>query len=200
VISIYELKPGFQRLLQPLLQLFIRYGISPNQITIATMLLSILMGTLIFIFQGSALVLFFLPIFLLIRMGLNALDGMLAKKMNLQSKLGEYLNELCDVVSDTCIFLSFLAIEGVSPFAIIMITVFSVISEMSGVIAVQIGASRRFDGPMGKSDRAFVFGAIAICLACGLEPGLWLSIILWLCLFLIAITIVNRMIKALKEV
>ena len=32
--------------------------------------------------------------------------------------------------------------------------------EMAGVVAVQIGAERRYDGPMGKSDRAFTFGLL----------------------------------------
>ena len=38
-----------------------------------------------------------------------------------------------------------------------VIVVLTLVSEMTGVVAVQIGASRRYDGPMGKSDRAFVF-------------------------------------------
>ena len=34
------------------------------------------------------------------------------------------------------------------------------LSEMAGVLGPMVGASRRYDGPMGKSDRAFVFGAL----------------------------------------
>ena len=34
------------------------------------------------------------------------------------------------------------------------------ITEFAGVLGPMVGASRRYDGPMGKSDRAFVFGAL----------------------------------------
>jgi CDP-diacylglycerol--glycerol-3-phosphate 3-phosphatidyltransferase len=36
------------------------------------------------------------------------------------------------------------------------------VSELAGVLGGLVGASRRYDGPMGKSDRAFVFGLLAI--------------------------------------
>lgn len=45
-----------------------------------------------------------LPIGLLIRMALNALDGMMARTYNQTSKKGELLNEIGDVVSDVFVF------------------------------------------------------------------------------------------------
>ena len=44
---------------------------------------------------------------------------------------------------------------------------------MTGVVAVQIGASRRYDGPLGKSDRAFAFGLLAVLLALDFIPAPW---------------------------
>ncbi|MCI5147765.1 MAG: CDP-alcohol phosphatidyltransferase family protein, partial [Candidatus Electrothrix sp. AR3] len=74
-----------------------------------------------------------------------------------------------------------------------------VISEMTGVIGVQIKASRRYDGPMGKSDRAVVFGILGIVLGCGLVPGVWFDIIIGIILVLCSCTIFNRSRSALKE-
>lgn len=39
-----------------------------------------------------------LPLWMLLRMALNAVDGMLAREFGQQSRLGAYLNELCDVM------------------------------------------------------------------------------------------------------
>jgi CDP-diacylglycerol--glycerol-3-phosphate 3-phosphatidyltransferase len=71
---------------------------------------------------------------------------------------------------------------------------------MTGVIAVQIGAQRRYDGPMGKSDRAFVFGLLCLLLGIGVKPDYWVDVLLWMTVFLLIVTIFNRARRALEEV
>jgi CDP-diacylglycerol--glycerol-3-phosphate 3-phosphatidyltransferase len=132
-------------------------------------------------------------------MALNAIDGMLAREHNMQSDLGGILNELGDVISDTALYLPFAFVPGISPLFLVTVVLLSVLSEMVGVVAVQIGASRRYDGPMGKSDRAFAFGLLALLLGIGLKPGWWANAGLVLVGILSAWTIVNRAVKALSE-
>jgi CDP-diacylglycerol--glycerol-3-phosphate 3-phosphatidyltransferase len=74
----------------------------------------------------------------------------------------------------------------------------AVISEMTGVLAIQIGAERRYDGPMGKSDRAFVFGLMSLLLGMGVPAGLWTNVVLIVMLVLLVLTIANRASRALK--
>jgi CDP-diacylglycerol--glycerol-3-phosphate 3-phosphatidyltransferase len=136
---------------------------------------------------------------MLVRMALNAIDGMLAREHDMQSALGGILNELCDVVSDAALYLPFALLPDVNLWLVVGIVIAAVISEMAGVVAVQIGASRRYDGPMGKSDRAFVFGALAIGVAAGWS-GAWVNALFGVVLLLIAVTIGNRCRKALAEV
>jgi CDP-diacylglycerol--glycerol-3-phosphate 3-phosphatidyltransferase len=71
---------------------------------------------------------------------------------------------------------------------------------MTGVIGVQIGASRRYDGPMGKSDRAFVFGVLGLLLGLNLPIVPIVRYVLWLVLFLLLLTNLNRARRALAEV
>jgi CDP-diacylglycerol--glycerol-3-phosphate 3-phosphatidyltransferase len=82
---------------------------------------------------------------------------------------------------------------------VVLITLLAAISEMTGVMGPQIGASRRYDGPMGKSDRAFAFGALALLLGCGLPIVPFVPYVLWLVLVLLLSTIINRARGALKE-
>jgi CDP-diacylglycerol--glycerol-3-phosphate 3-phosphatidyltransferase len=70
---------------------------------------------------------------------------------------------------------------------------------MTGVVAVQIGAKRQYQGPMGKSDRAFWFGALGLALGLGVPPGDWINALLGVMLVLLILTIVNRARAALKE-
>ena len=43
-LSVYQLKPRFQQLLQPVLRRLARWGISPNQLTLVTTGLMLLYG------------------------------------------------------------------------------------------------------------------------------------------------------------
>jgi CDP-diacylglycerol--glycerol-3-phosphate 3-phosphatidyltransferase len=136
---------------------------------------------------------------LFLRMALNAIDGMLAREHNMQTALGGMLNELGDVISDAALYLPFALVPGISPLVVVIVVLLSVLTEMTGVVAVQIGASRRYDGPMGKSDRAFVFGLLAFLLGFGLEAEWWANAGLVLVGVLSAWTVVNRAVRALNE-
>jgi len=93
----------------------------------------------------------------------------------------------------------FAVFAGISPHAVGAVVLLAVLSEMTGVVAVEIGASRRYDGPMGKSDRAFVFGLLAVILGFGVDPGWWVNAVLTLVAVLIGLTIFNRARNALRE-
>ena len=170
-----------------------------NQVTVAAALLSLVLGGLVALFPAEGWPLFLIPAGLLARMALNAIDGMLAREHGMKTALGGILNELGDVVSDAALYLPFALIPGVSAPLVVVIVVLALTSEMTGVVAVQIGAGRRYDGPMGKSDRAFVFGLLAVLLGVGLEPGRWTTIGLIAVAALLVLTSVNRARRALRE-
>ena len=198
-MTIYDLKPAFQNLLRPACNAMAKAGVTANQVTVAAMLLSIATGATLVIAQLDRWVLFLVPAALFLRMALNAIDGMLAREHDMQSALGGFLNELGDVISDIALYVPFALIPGLSPVAVIATVAFAVLSEMTGVVAVQVGASRRYDGPMGKSDRAVAFGLLAVLLGFGLQPGAWSDAVLALVALLSAATVLNRARAALDE-
>lgn len=195
--SIYDIKPAFQRLLRPLTRRLAAAGATANQVTLAAGLLSCGVGGCMALAPAARWPLRVLPAFLLVRMALNAIDGMLAREHDMKSRLGAVLNELGDVVSDSALYLPLALVPGFSAPLIGIIVVLAVISEMAGVVAVQIGAARRYDGPMGKSDRAFALGLLALLIGCGVPAGRWLTFALALIALLLTVTIVNRARRAL---
>jgi len=201
--SIYDLKPAFQRLLQPVVDGLARAGATANQVTVAALLLSVATGTLVALWPAAAWPLWLYPPVLLLRMALNAVDGQLARQHHQASPLGALLNELGDVASDAALYLPLALVAGMAglPAALLVsVVVLAALGEMAGVCAVQIGASRRYDGPMGKSDRAFVLALVAVALALGLPARPWLVAVLALVALLAAVTVVNRGRRALAEV
>lgn len=197
--SIYDMKPQFQNLLRPIVNQLAKIGITPNLVTASAILLSMTTGVLLTLFHQHPYILVLLPVIMFVRMALNAMDGMLAKEHQMQSKLGNILNELGDVVSDAFLFLPFALLPGFSAPLIVAIVVCSIISEMTGVLGVVIGASRRYDGPMGKSDRAFIFGVLALLFLFEWMNPFWTTIILSITLALIFVNIAVRIRNALKE-
>ena len=197
--SIYELKPAFQGLLRPLTRALFGAGVSANAVTVAAAVLSLLVGAALAVSRGSRGALLLLPAALFARMAMNAIDGMLAREHGQRSKLGALLNELGDVVSDTALYLPLALVPGFDPRLAVGVVVLAGLSEMTGVLGPTIGASRRYDGPMGKSDRAFVFGLLALLLGLGVKPGTWLVAIQGAILALLLVTVWNRAARALRE-
>lgn len=197
--TIYDLKPKFQALLRPLCSRLAAAGVTANQVTLIACGLSLAHGAAHLMNPGAKWVLILLPVILFVRMALNAIDGMLAREFGQASKLGAILNELTDVISDAALYLPFAFIPGLPAPLVVVAVFFGVVAEMTGVIGVQIGASRRYDGPFGKSDRAFFFGALAVLLVM-FDAGLWSKVLIAFACALGTATIVNRSKMALREV
>ena len=197
--SLYDLKPAFQQCLRPGVRMLADAGVTPNQVTAAALLLSCLLGGMIALFPTQRWPLLLVPAGLLLRMALNAIDGMLAREYGMQSRFGGLLNELGDVCSDAALYLPFGLVPGVQPHLLVPTVVLAGISEMAGVLPVQIGAGRRYDGPMGKSDRALLFGVLALLLGLGVPGGFWVGILLLLTAGLLLLTIANRVRAGLRE-
>ena len=197
--SIYDLKPKFQNLLRPLNSKLVDNGVTANHITILAMLISFIAGGFIVLFPEQRWPLLLVPVVLFVRMALNAIDGMLAREHNMKSSLGAVLNELGDVLSDVALYLPLALVAGVNATWLVLVVILSIVSEMAGVVAIQIGAERRYDGPMGKSDRAFLFGVISLVLGLGFSPAPWLTYLLIIMFGLLCLTIYNRARNALSE-
>ncbi len=187
-------------MLRPTCRALAGAGITANQVTVAALVLSLAAGAAIAVWNHESWPLLAVPVVLFVRMALNAIDGMLAREHDMQSALGGFLNELSDVVADAALYLPLALVAGVNGIYVVLVTLLATISELAGVVSVQVGGSRRYDGPMGKSDRAFVFGVICLLLGLGVEAGLWLDLLLLATLVLLLVTIVNRVRRGLAEI
>lgn len=198
--SVYDLKPRFQALLRPLVSRLASAGVSANQVTVVAIALSLGTGAIILSNPTSHWPLLLLPLALLLRMALNAIDGMLAREHGMVSALGGMLNELGDVVSDIALYLPLAFVPALSPALVVLVVLGSVVSEMTGVVGVQIGASRRYEGPMGKSDRALWLGAVGAVLGLGADAAPWINGVLVVMVLLLGLTVANRARGAMGEV
>jgi CDP-diacylglycerol--glycerol-3-phosphate 3-phosphatidyltransferase len=136
---------------------------------------------------------------MLARMAANAVDGVLAREHGQKTPLGAFLNELTDVASDAALYLPFARVVPFDAFWVAVVVVLSGLSEFAGALGPAVGASRRYDGPLGKSDRAFAFGALGLWVGLGLPLPEWSALLMPLVAAGVAWTIVNRVRRALGE-
>ena len=198
-MSIYALKPRFQALLRPLAVQLARSGVTANEVTIAAAVVSIVVGAFVAWHAPDRTPFLLIPLWMFVRMALNALDGMLAREFGQQTRLGAFLNELGDVVSDAALYLPFAWLPPFSAIWVAAVVVLATITEFAGAMGPMVGASRRYDGPFGKSDRAFAFGALGLWIGLGGPLPEWTALLFPLFVVLLLATIVNRVHNALIE-
>ncbi len=200
MISIYNLKPKFQQLLRPVLNLLHRIGFTANHITISSIILSLVIGICFWFADLYTIFFLLLPAGLLIRMALNALDGMMARTFDQQSKLGEILNEIGDIISDLFIYFPLLKFFISDLYLVVGFLCLSVVNEFSGLLAKSVSGVRRYDGPMGKSDRAFFISILGILLFFEIPIHDYSNIIFIVLNVLMILSTYKRLSGALKHV
>ena len=198
-MSLYALKPRFQALLRPLVGWLAAKGVTANVVTVAAAAGSVAIAGLVMWKADHRSVFLLIPLWLFVRMALNAVDGMLAREFGQKSRLGAYLNEIGDVVSDAALYAPFAIVAPFGPLDVAVVILLSMLTEFAGVLGPPVGATRRYDGPLGKSDRAFVFGALGFWVGIGgALPGWLFWLMPALCVLLI-ITTINRVRAGLAE-
>jgi CDP-diacylglycerol--glycerol-3-phosphate 3-phosphatidyltransferase len=103
------------------------------------------------------------------------------------------------VAADAGLYLPLAVVPGFDPWLVVGVVILSIFTEMTGVIGVQIGASRRYDGPLGKSDRAFLFGLMGLLLGLQVAMERAIPYVLFAMTLLNVLTILNRARHALRE-
>ena len=179
VPSTYDLKPAFQRMLLPVLGRLRQAGVTPNALTWMAILLSGGLGYAFVLGLEHRGWFYAVAAGLLLRMALNALDGMMARQFSMTSKAGAVLNELGDVVSDALVMWPLAWLPGVHPGWVGALLWMSAVNEYAGVLGASVAGERRYEGPMGKSDRTLVWGVFCLLLGAGVpveghvQTGVW---------------------------
>jgi CDP-diacylglycerol---glycerol-3-phosphate 3-phosphatidyltransferase len=199
VPSVYDLKPAFQRMLRPIVRRLVSAGVTPNHLTLAAALGSLAIGAALFAESRHRRILFLLPAWLFARMALNAMDGMAAREHGMKTRFGGALNEIGDVVSDIALYLPLAAFIPAPAWPAVAFTLAAALTEFCGLLGPALGGSRRYEGPMGKSDRALLVGILGFAGALAARTIAWWPPVLWTATGLALLTCGNRVGAALRE-
>ncbi|WP_201576968.1 alpha/beta fold hydrolase [Psychrobacter okhotskensis] len=181
-MSLYQLKSQFQDQLRPISDALVEQKVTANQVTVSAILLSLSTAYVIAKpAQNQPRLWLLLPSSLFVRMALNAIDGMMAREHGQASRIGAVLNEVGDIVADTALIAS-LAPHVANDNAqastvnlpnrisihqphIVGLIVLSIGTELLAILSNKSLGVRANQGPLGKSDRAFVLGVLGTVMA-----------------------------------
>jgi len=169
MFSFYKFKPWFQRVFRWIAGDWM----TPNQATLLGLVAAAAGGGFLYLgFRVNHLFFLAQPLWLILRLVCNILDGVLAREKGLADTRGEVLNELSGVVGDALNYLpiAFCAPTNEGHAVAFMVIIAAILAEMTAVLGRLATGKRRDEGPLGgKLDRGIWFGIGAT--AAGVFPG-----------------------------
>jgi CDP-diacylglycerol---glycerol-3-phosphate 3-phosphatidyltransferase len=163
--SLTFLKPRLKTALRPWAAYLARSGVTANQVTVTSLIASVVVGALLCVFAAKRGLFAILPVWLAVRTACATIDGTLAIEFRQKSRLGGILNEAGDIISEIALFMPLMFVPPFSATTIGLLIALVVASELAGIAPTMAGGERRLEGPLGKIDRSIILSAITIAIA-----------------------------------
>lgn len=147
-MTLDQFRPHVQGIVQPVVNLTRRLGLTPNGLSVASFFVSILAGVAFYagdVVLGVVMVAF--------NAVFDALDGALARDMGIASLRGDFLDHVIDRYADIFIITGIFA-GGAAPWSIGVFALTGVLmSSYLGTQAQAVGVGRYYGGILGRADR-----------------------------------------------
>ena len=158
-MALYDVKPRFRALLARLVPAL--SPIHPDWITLGGFACSLVAAILFAWAEERRWLFLVIPLLLLARITLNALDGLVAQATGKARAFGEVVNEVCDRLSDAAILIGIAINLSSTGWGIAALTgVF--LSSYIGILGKAVGAGRQYGGVLGKADRMLYLGLTCV--------------------------------------
>ncbi len=145
-------------------RLCVRAGIHPDTISYLSLGAAVLATLCLLRSATNPTLLLVAPLFCLLRLWCNMLDGMVALASGRASPRGEILNDLPDRISDVVIFAGAAHSGWMNPFLGYWAALLALLTAYIGILGQAVGVQREFSGVMSKPWRMVM-----------LSLGAWLS-------------------------
>jgi len=153
------------RLSNDLIDVFLYTGIKPIHLTITSLLLAFT-SSFIYYFSRDSVYLYFIAGALFLLSGfLDALDGALARRKNMESKSGAFLDSILDKIGESAIFIGIIASGAVTALWGSLALSSSILVSYTRSRAESLGVDLKGIGLMERAERI-----ILISIASFLEP------------------------------
>ena len=160
-MALYAIKPWFQGRLGGVAKQMIAARVSPDALTLGAVGVAAVGGLALALGGLHPAWLLLVPPLALLRLALNALDGMVARAVG-GSRFGEVLNEVGDRLADSAFLLGAALAPGADLRVGLLALALVLLSSFIGLAGLAAGGTRHYGGPMGKADRMLVLSVAAV--------------------------------------
>ena len=161
-------------LIDPFLGIFSAFHLTPNMLSVTSLFVALLAGVCFYLSQGSSVILFIALVMVLLNAFLDGADGLLARKMGMASKYGDFLDHVIDRYADFFI-LTGICLGGYLQASLGILVIAGVLlASYLGTQAQAVGVGRIYGGIMGRADRLVILLlATSLNIAYTGSFGLW---------------------------
>ncbi|MFV2062494.1 MAG: CDP-alcohol phosphatidyltransferase family protein [Chloroflexota bacterium] len=167
---------------------------SADAVTLAAIPVAALGGLLLALSDSMPLLLLIAPFVAALRLMLNLLDGLVARRTGTAHPMGELLNELADRVSDTFFIGGLAFVAAVGPLLALAAVIAALLASYVGITARALGAPRQYGGVMSKPGRMIAI-SIAAPLSFVMAAPWPLLVATWIILLGSLLTLAQRIVS-----
>jgi CDP-diacylglycerol--glycerol-3-phosphate 3-phosphatidyltransferase len=159
IMGIYGTKSKWQRALRPVVTFCVRHRVHPDVFTYGALILSLVAALALLRAASNRAWLWLVPPCVLMRLGFNLMDGLIARRLGLADAWGEVKNEFGDRIADIAILLGLgLGSYAEARLAALALGLILCVSYL-GVLGKAVGGPRVYEGVFGKGDRMLSLAA-----------------------------------------
>lgn len=150
------LRPFASKIIEPLADFFIRYEVSPNAVSIVSLICAFFAGVSFYYSPASREFILLAGILVILNSIFDALDGVIARKSNKATPRGDFLDHVIDRYSDVFIICS-IFFAGYASWQVGVAAIVGVLlTSYLGTQAQALNLGRYYGGIMGRADRLVV--------------------------------------------
>jgi CDP-diacylglycerol---glycerol-3-phosphate 3-phosphatidyltransferase len=151
-----ELRPFASKIIEPLAEFFIKFGVSPDAVSIVSLICAFFAGLSFNYSPTSRELVFLAGVLVVLNSIFDALDGVIARKTNRATPKGDFLDHIIDRYSDIFIICS-IFFAGYVHWKIGVAAIVGVLlTSYLGTQAQALNLGRYYGGLMGRADRLVV--------------------------------------------
>ena len=158
-MALYQMKSLGREIVRPLVTPL--FSVHPNTITWASLVFAVAAALCLYR-ADLGWVLLLTPLFIMLRITCNLLDGMVAIERNMTSLQGEALQDTVDRLADSSVVLG----AAFSPIGDLHLGIVAIslmlISSYVGIQKKAVGGSREYGGMLGKGDRYILISIASV--------------------------------------
>ncbi|MGP8320098.1 MAG: archaetidylinositol phosphate synthase [Methanosarcinaceae archaeon] len=152
-MTINYLRPLISKFIDPIAKVFAKAGISPDAVSLISLIFAAMAGIFFYYSNGEPLLVLIAGIFVFLNSFLDAIDGAIARHLNVAGVKGDFLDHVIDRYSDVFIICG-IFLGGHVDWKIGVIAIVGVLlTSYLGTQAQALNIGRYYGGVMGRADR-----------------------------------------------